>query len=84
MRVEPKILRGLGGELHLLDRPFLPLLRLAVNCRRREGIEGLVIGRIDRDELALQMGRELGDLDAVRLGDALHLVAIGLRTPPPS
>ena len=31
------------------------------------------------DELALQMGRQLGDLDAGILADALHLVAIGLR-----
>ncbi len=66
MRIETQIARGLGASYDLLDRPFLPLLRLAVNCRRREGIEGLVIGGMDRDELALQMGRELGDLDAVR------------------
>ena len=55
MRRQPKILGGLGRQHHLLDRPFLPLLGLAVNRRRRKGIKGFVIGRIDRHELALQM-----------------------------
>ena len=52
--------------LHLVDRPLGARLRVAAHFRRREGVEAGVIGRIDRDELALQMGRELGDLDAVR------------------
>jgi hypothetical protein len=46
--------------------------------RGGEAVEGLVIGRVNGDELALQMGRELGDRDAVTAGDALHLVAIGV------
>ena len=78
MRVEPEIAAGARRELHLLDRPFLPLLRVAANVRRGKGVERVVKGRVDRDELALEMGGELGDLDTVLGGGALQLVAIGL------
>ncbi len=47
--------------------------------RGREAVELAVIGRVHRDELALQMRRQLGDLDAGVRADALDLVAIGLR-----
>ena len=53
--------------LDLLDRPLLPRLRVAAHLRRREAVEDRVVGRVHRDELPLQMGRELGDLDPVRL-----------------
>jgi hypothetical protein len=34
-------------------------------CGAAKPVEGLVIGRMHGDELALQMGGQLGDLDAV-------------------
>ena len=49
----------------MLDRPVLPLGRLPVNLLRREGVEGVVVGRVHRDELAWRMGGELGDRQAV-------------------
>ncbi len=57
--------RGLGGQLDLLDRPFLPGFRVALHGRRREGVEGLVEGRVHGDELALEMGREFGDRETM-------------------
>src|SRR3546814_3394217 len=54
----------LGGEVELLDRPFLPLGRLALHRVGRESVELGVIGGMHRNQLALQMRRKLGDLDA--------------------
>ena len=51
---------------------------LPAHLGRREGVQRLVIGRMHRDELTLQMGCDLGDLDAVVGGHTLQLVAIGL------
>jgi hypothetical protein len=78
-RIDAHVLRGLERHLDLLDRPFLPRLRIAAHLRRRKPVEGLVIGRMHGDELALQMGRQLGHLDAVVARDALEFVAIVLR-----
>ena len=44
----------------------------------REVVELQVVGRMHRHQLALQVRRELGGLDAVLGGDALELVAVGL------
>jgi hypothetical protein len=44
-----------------------------------KAIERRVIGRMHRDELPLEMGREFGDLQTFLRQDALHLIAIGLR-----
>ena len=55
--------------MELLNGPFLPLGGLAAHGLRREAVERRVIGRVDRDQLPLQMGRQLGDRDA-RLGTA--------------
>ena len=76
-RLEAEMLRGLGRVLDLLDRPFLPGLRIVVVFRRGERVEAAVIGWMHGDELALQMRRQFGDLDAGVLADAFHLVAIG-------
>ena len=76
---EPEMLRRLGGVHDLLDRPFLPRLWIVVVLRGSERVEAGVVGRMHGDELALQMRRKLGDLDAGVLADALHLVAIGFR-----
>ena len=52
-----EVARRLGAFHHLVNRPFLPLGGLAVHLLRREGVECLVVGRVDRHQLALQMGR---------------------------
>jgi hypothetical protein len=75
---QAQVLRGLGGQHQLVDRPFRARLRIAAHLRGGEAVKRLVIGRMDRDQLALQMGRELGDLDAVLGGGRLHVVAVAL------
>ena len=76
---KPEPARGLRRLQHLIDRPFLPRLRLAMQMRRREGVEGFVIGRMHGDELALQMRRELRHLEPVIRQRAAQLVAIRIR-----
>ena len=78
MRLEAEMLGGRQRHLHLLDRPFLARLRIAAHFRRGKTIEGFVIGRMNGDELALQMGGKLGDLDAVLARHAGEFVAIVL------
>ena len=63
---KPSRCEACAASMHLLDRPFLRALRVAPDLRRRKAVEGLVEGRMNGDELALQMGRKFGDLDAVR------------------
>ena len=69
----------LDRQAHLFVRPLLPRLRVAPHLRRGESVEHRVVGRMDGDELPLQMGRELGDLDPVGPRHAHELVAIVLR-----
>jgi hypothetical protein len=78
MGIEAEIAAGARRELDLVNRPFLACLRLAADFRGGEGVEGIVIGRVDRDELSLEMGGKLGDFDAVPGGSALQFIAIGL------
>src|SRR3546814_6687915 len=66
----------LGGEVELLDRPFLPLGRLAPHRVGRESVELGVIGGMHRKQLALQMRRKLGDLDARLAEGARKFIAI--------
>ena len=63
---------------HLLHRPFLARLRVAAHLGRGERVEAGVVGGMDRDQLALQMGRQLGQRDAGVRERALDLVAIGV------
>jgi hypothetical protein len=56
-RLKPEMLGGRRRQHQLLDRPSLPRLRLAMDFRWRKGIKRLVKGRVDRNQLALQMGR---------------------------
>src|SRR5207244_621919 len=58
-------LRGLD---HLVHRPALTLLRLAPDRRWRESIEGFVVGRMNRNELSLQVGGQFGDRQTVARG----------------
>ena len=45
---------------------------------RGKAVESGIIGRMNRDELALKVGRQLGDLEAVAIHGALDLVSVGL------
>ena len=76
---QAQVTRRLGPFHHLIDRPFLALGGLAVDLLRREGVERLVVSRVDRDQLPLQMRRELGDRQTMARRCSLELVAIGLR-----
>ena len=76
--IEAEPARGLRGEAHLGDGPLGPGLRVAANVGRGEAVEGFVEGRVDGHELALEMGRELGDGEAVPRQRAPHLVAVGV------
>ena len=67
---EAQIARRLGRHHHLLHRPLLPRLGVAVNLRWRKAVKGRIIGGMNRDQLALKMGGKLGDGDAVIGGDA--------------
>ena len=78
MDLEAEPLRGLGCVQHLLDRPLLALGGLPVNLLRGEGVEGVVIDGVHRDQLADQMRRQFGDREAVTFRDPGYLVAIGL------
>ncbi len=71
--------RGPRRHDDLVDRPGLPGFRVAVELRRREGVEGVVVGGVHGDELALKVGRELSDGETVGRDRAGHFVAIGLR-----
>ena len=77
--LEPKVLRSLGAHAQLLDRPGVPLFRLAVNRWRCEGVEPLVENRIDRDELSLQVRGQFGDGNSLLASHAGDLIAIRLR-----
>ena len=66
------------GVLDLLDCPFLAALGIAVNFRRHEPVELRVEGGMDRDQLALQVGRKLGDAEALVGPHALDFVTVGL------
>jgi hypothetical protein len=61
-----------------LDCPFGAGLGIAMHRSRRKTVESGVIGRMDSHKLALQMGRQFGDLKTVAVDDALDLVGIGL------
>ena len=64
--------------LHLLDRPGLPRLGLAAHRRIGKSVEREVVGRMNRDQLALQMGGKLGQREAVPGESPVDVVAIGL------
>ena len=76
--LQAEIPRSLGAEHHLFHRPGLSLLRFAAHRGRREGVEDFIVGRVNGDELALEMGGKLGDGDAVPVGRPLHFVAVAL------
>ena len=76
--LETEALGGLGGDLHLLDRPGLTRFRVSLHSRRRERVVECVIGRMDCDQLALKGGHELGDGEPMLFQNSRNLVGIGL------
>src|SRR6266550_3663918 len=65
-------------ELHLLDCPGGPRRGLAADFGRRERVERGVVRGMDGHQLALQMRRQLGHLEAALGQDAFYLVTVGL------
>ena len=55
MRLEAKPPALPRRKPHLLLRPFGPLGRLPLHLGRGEAVEQFVIGRVDRDQLALEV-----------------------------
>ena len=78
MRFQAEMFRCSKRALHLVDRPFGACRRVAAHFRRRKAVEGSIIGRVDRDELSLEMCGEFGDLQSVLFRDPDDLVAIAL------
>ena len=78
VRRQAQIRRRLGRVQHLLHGPLLARRRIAAHLGRGEAVEAGVVGRVHGHELALQVGRQLGDLQPVLRQRALHFVAIGL------
>ncbi len=70
MRARGRVAAGARRELNLIDRPDLARLPIAADFRRREGVERVVVSRIDGDQLPLEMGCELSDFDAASWPDA--------------
>jgi hypothetical protein len=60
MCLEAEFAGGAGSLEQLVDRPLLSRGGFAADALVREAVERCVIGRMDGDELALQVGGKLG------------------------
>src|ERR1700730_7195109 len=78
LRRQGKALAGAGREQQLIDGPGLARLCTPAQRCRRESIKQLVVRRMNRNELTLQMRAELGNADAGFATHAGDLVAICL------
>jgi len=78
-RREPEAAAGAGAEDHLLGGPAL-LLGGAGGAQGggEEPGEQIAVGGVDRDQLALDVGGQFGDDEAVPGEQALDFVAIGI------
>ncbi len=56
MALSPRCLEAFSAIFIWSHGPFLPRLRIAAHLRCCKSVEGLVIGRMHGDELALEMG----------------------------
>ena len=74
---QAEVAAGLGGRAQLALGPFAPAGRVG-QLGRGEGGEQPVVGRVHRQELALQVGGEFGDLQPALGQPALDVVAVGL------
>ena len=61
---KPRFREALAAASTCLTAHPCRALGLPLTCRRREAVEARVEGRMHRDQLALEVRRELGDLDA--------------------
>src|SRR6266545_4876114 len=71
---EAEAARRLRGLDHLVYRPDLAFVRLAPDCRRCKSVEGFVVGRVNRDELSLQVGGQFGDHQTVARSHAGNFI----------
>ena len=55
MRFQAEMFRRSKRAFHLIDRPFGAYRGVPAHFRRREAIEGSIIGRVDRDELPMEV-----------------------------
>ncbi|MNR27059.1 hypothetical protein D3C85_1443100 [compost metagenome] len=75
---QSQALAGAGGQFQLVDGPFGPCLGLAAQVRGGEVIEQGIERRMHGHQLALQVSRQLTDLDACLGADGFQLVAVTL------
>ena len=76
--IKPKAPRGHGCSFNLIYGPFLSGLGRTVNLGRGKSVKSLVIGRVCRDQLPLEMCGKLSNFNAGLCANTLHLVAIVL------
>src|SRR4029077_17524925 len=76
-RVEAEVAAGRRRGFDLLDGPAGAGLGLATHGRGGEAVDERIVRRGDGDEVALEMGRELGDDQAMLPESALDLVTVG-------
>jgi hypothetical protein len=78
MSSQAQPLAGTGREQQLIDGPRLARLWTPAQRWGRESVKQIVVRRMDRNELTLQMRAELGNADARFATHARDLVAIHL------
>ena len=79
MSSETKMAARTRGEAELLDRPLLARRGATTQLGWCESVKQGIEGGMDRDQLALQMRRQLGDLDAVLRNLGVQtIVAVGV------
>src|SRR6267154_3285989 len=76
MRAQPEISGSLRGVLQLLHSPSLSRARIPLHGIRRKAVKRDVIRGMHRDELPLQVRRQLRQLQAVARQSAGYFVAI--------
>ena len=72
------MLRSARSTLELVHRPFLPGFWIAVHFGCGKAIHELIIDRMHRNKLALKVGGQFGDGQAMRSCDTGKLITIVL------
>jgi hypothetical protein len=75
--LEAEVLRGLRREQQAFDGPGLAGRRPAAHLRRREHVDDRIVRRVDRDQMADPLARELGDHEAMARQHRGDLLAVG-------
>src|SRR5579872_5508461 len=78
MSSESQVSARLSSPFELLYGPRLRSLRIARDLARRKTLEQDVVSRMTRDELPLQMRRQLGESNAGSIQNTQDLLAIVL------